>query len=202
MHPENPADPRLTGGGYVPYFYERGLFQTYASPHNQRGNASDPGPSLPYQFAPDVVGVRRIVDMQTVEQIVARGYFSVPEVEPTTAILADKRLTSWLDLDDLIGQVRKRYEIYEQNLYQIQLGKCAATNSLYAHWAYHGPPSAKHFYSRHKQLQELYEQERDERTNLWKDVSRLRQTLPESAQAYVGARRKVQALEELTGESP
>lgn len=202
MHPENAADPRLTGGGYVPYFYERGLFQTYAPPHNQRGNSSDSGPSLPYRLAPDVAGARQFADTQTVEQIVARGYFSVPEVEPTTAILTDKRQTSWLGLDDLIGQVRKRYRIYEQNLYQIQLGKCAATNSLYAHWAYHGLPDAKQFYSRHKRLQELYELEQDERTSLWKDVSRLRQTLPESALAYVGARRKVQALEELTGESP
>ena len=35
-----------------------------------------------------------------------------------------------------------------------------------------------------------------------KDVSRLRQILPESLQSYLGARRKIQALEEATGEMP
>ena len=104
--------------------------------------------------------------------------------------------------DFLCAEVRKRYEIYERNLYEIELGKCAATNSLYAHWAYHGPPSARHFYSRHKRLQELYEQERDERTSLWKDVSRLRQALPESAQAYLSSHRKLQALDDVGGDAP
>jgi hypothetical protein len=140
--------------------------------------------------------------LQTVDQIIAHGYLATPPGDPVTAILSDKRQTSWLGLDDIIGQVRKRHEIYQRNLYEIELGKCAATNSLYAQWAYHGPPSDKQFYSRHKRLQELYELEREERTTLWKDVSRLRQTLPETAQAYLSSHRKLQALDDVRGEAP
>lgn len=202
MHPDNPADPRLSGGGYVPYFYDRGLFQVYGTPREHRREAESGGVSTPYRFASDVSAARLLGGVETVEQIIAQGYFSVPQADPTTSILSDKRQTSWLGLDDVISQVRKRYEVYEQNVYQIQLGKCSALNSLYAHEAYQGPADSKQFYSRHKRLQELYQEEREERQNLWRDVSRLRLTLPETAQTYLTAHRKLQVLDEVIGDAP
>ena len=39
----------------------------------------------------------------------------------------------------------------------IDLGKCAAINTIYAHEAYVGPPSSKQMYARHKAIQDLYE---------------------------------------------
>jgi hypothetical protein len=138
---------------------------------------------------------------QTVEQIVQQGYFAVPRGDPVTALITDKHHTSRLGLDDVIGQIRRRYEIYEDNLYQIELSKCAAINAIYHHEAYCGTGSAssRQHYAKHKAIQGLYEQERLERTALWKDVSRLRTLLPESAQQYLSADRKVAALR---GESP
>jgi hypothetical protein len=201
MHPNNPADPRLSSGAYVPYFYESGLFQSYGTPRARQPEVADGNASTPYRFASDVSATPRFRDLQTVEQIIAHGYFSVPSTDPVTAILSDKGQTSWLGLDDIISQVRNRYEVYASNVYQIQLGKCAATNSLYAAEAYQGPADSKQFYSRHKRLQELYEQERDERTSLWKDVSRLRQTLPETAQSYLSAHRKLRALDDIAGDA-
>ena len=50
--------------------------------------------------------------------------------------------------------------------------------------------------ARHKGIQGLYEQERLERTELWKDVSRLRGLIPESAQLYLAASRKRSILGE------
>jgi len=199
----NATNPFLSPGyprGYIPYFYESGLFQLYDSPADRpqtRPSSIAAGSQTPSAGVPDHFALDR---NQTVEEIIAHGYLAVPHGDPVTAILADKQQTSWLGLDDVIGQVRKRHEIYERHLYQIELGKCAAMNSLYTAEAYHGPADSKQFYSRHKRLQELYEQQRDERTSLWKDVSRLRLLLPEVAQSYLGARRKIEALEETVGD--
>lgn len=192
----------LSGGGYVPYFYQAGLFQVYGTPEKRERPALHAVPSTPRRFGYDSAASQSLDRTQTVEQIITDGYFAVRQGDPVTAILSDKKKTTWLGLDDIISQIRRRYEIYEQNLYELELGKCAATNALYAHWAYQGPPNARQFYSRHKRLQELYEQERDERTRLWKDVSRLRQALPESAQAYLSSHRKLRALEDIGGGIP
>jgi len=181
-------------GSYVPYFYQAGIFDRYGlmpvylgaqQRHRLRDSRSHSE------------GFPALDHPQTVEQIIAHGYFSAPAGEPEMALLSDKKATSWLGLDDLISQVRHRYEVYRQNMYELELAKSAATNSLYAHWAYHGLPDAKQFYSRHKRIQELYQEQRDQRVNLWRDVSRLRLGLPESLQSYLSSHRKLQALETL-----
>ena len=51
-------------------------------------------------------------------------------------------------------------------------------------------------YSLTKSLRELYEQQRDERVALWQDVSKLKQAVPEQAQQYLTAYRKVSILED------
>jgi hypothetical protein len=51
-----------------------------------------------------------------------------------------------------------------------------------------------------KRLDELYSDQRDERVNLWRDVSRLRIQLPENAQQYLSAYRKVAILEDTKGD--
>ncbi len=194
MYPNNPSESATTGGAYVPYFYQAGLHLQYALPipdaQLQRHNVPEPS----YDISLNDPVSRRPEHTQTVEQVIAKGYFSVPQGDPVTAVISDKMLTSGLGLDDLIGQVRQRYEICNQNLCEIELGKCAAMNAIYHHEAYCGPPSSKQTYAKHKAIQDLYEQERTERTSLWKDVSRLRTLLPESAQQYLAAHRKMSIL--------
>ena len=111
-------------------------------------------------------------------------------------------MTAWLGLDDIIGQIRRRQEIYQGNMYDLELAKCAAINSLYEHEAHHGPADAKVEYAVNKRLDQLYSDQRDERVKLWQDVSRLRQTLPETAQQYLSAYRKVSILDNAQGEGP
>jgi hypothetical protein len=41
----------------------------------------------------------------------------------------------------------------------------------------------------------LEQQKREERLSLWRDVSRLRQTIPQSAQEYLGTCRRTQIIE-------
>ncbi len=97
-------------------------------------------------------------------------------------------------MEDIIGQIRRRQEIYHNNIYDLELAKCAAANSLHEHEAHHGPADPKVEYALNKRLDKLYSDQRDERVKLWQDVSRLRQTLPETAQQYLSAYRKVSIL--------
>ena len=204
MYPINSLEDPAQHGGYIPYFYHRGLHLLYPlSAADARQRTDDSRPAV-YDFSTIDTRFSAGDQPQTVEQIIQHGYFPIPRADPVTAIITDKKHTSRLGLDDVIGQIRQRYEIYEQNLYQIELSKCAATNAIYRHEAYCGPASAssKQHYAKHKAIQGLYEQERLERVNLWKDVSRLRLLLPENAQSYLAAYRKSSVLKDDGGEFP
>jgi len=145
---------------------------------------------------------RRKIPVQTVEDVITRGYLAVPDSDPAAAILTDRRDTSWIGLDDTITQVRARYEIYGRNVRDILYATAAATNSLHTWEAERGWPSDRQLDNLHKTLQNLYSQERDERVTLWRDVARLRSQLPEAAQTYLTAQRKLQLLDLPGGEAP
>jgi len=201
MYPIPSSNGPVSTGSYVPYFYQGGVFERYGLPAVSTGRATLGSTAASSRFSIETSVAQALDRNQTVEQIIAHGYFAPPPGDPITAILSDKKTTSWLGLDDIISQVRHRYEVYRQNMYEMELAKSAATNSLYAHWAYHGLPDAKQFYSRHKRIQELYQEQRDERVNLWRDVSQLRLALPETAQSYLSSYRKLTALQDEPGDA-
>jgi len=194
--------PGRTDREYVIYFYESGLSKQYQ--HRQKNIFSrlNCGPAVGYDFTSDIFSKQSWPIPQTVEDVVRNGYFSIPKSEPETAIISDKKSTSWLGLDDIIGQIRHRYEVYENNIYEIEVSKCAAINSFYTHEAWHGPSDSKLEYSVNKRLDKLYQTQRDERINLWRDISRLKLQLPETAQQYLSAYRKVSILEDKEGDTP
>jgi len=82
------------------------------------------------------------------------------------------------------------------------VAKCTAINCLFEHQAYHGPTTSKVEYSVQKRLDGLYSEQREERTNLWRDISRIKILLPEQAQNYLSAYRKVSILEDKKGDGP
>jgi hypothetical protein len=187
--------------GYMPYFYQSGKFLLYDISHIG-SKSSYFGTSTGYDFTSDIVPKSNRSRGQTVEDIVRNGYFAIPESESETAIISDKKQTSALGLGDIINQVRQRYEIYEKNIYQIELGKCYTISSQLAVESSRGGVcmNSKEAYSLNKNLQELYEQQRNERTKLWQDISRLKLALPEQAQQYLSAYRKVSILEGSEGD--
>jgi len=85
-------------------------------------------------------------------------------------------------------------------MYELELAKCSAMNTVYTHEAWHGPTNSRVEYSLGKRLDKLYKDQRDERTNLWRDISRLRLLLPENAQKYLTAYRKLSILEDSKGD--
>jgi hypothetical protein len=133
--------------------------------------------------------------------LIRRGYLAIPKSDPETAIISDKKSTARLGLDDVIGQIRNRHSLYQHNMYELELAKCSVINSFYKHEAYHGPSDSRIEYSMNKRLDELYADQRKERTDLWRDVSRLRLQLPENAQQYLAAYRKVSILENNEGDA-
>jgi len=198
MYPDSISNGLVFGGNYVPYFYQSGLFLAYNKPLETDKKTTQSGASTGYDFTSDLVSKPSFSQPPTVEQIIARGYFRIPKGEPETAIISDKKHISWLGLDDIIGQVRRRQEIYQRNIYDLELAKCSAINAVLVLEAERGsvPADGRESYSLNKRLQELYQQQRDERVRLWQDVSRLRQILPETAQQYLTAYRKVSILED------
>jgi len=189
-------------GKYVPYFYQSGRFLNYDLPHQAKQGSSTSGKSS-YDFSSDLPTWPPVKRPQTVEQIIAHGYFAIPNGEPETAIISDKKQTSWLGLEDTIRQVRNRHELYQRNMYELHQGVCEADNAIFRQVASQGSPADnRQQYSATKLTQELYEQMRLERVSLWKDISRLKQSLPEVAQNYLAAYRKVAILEDTGGDRP
>lgn len=187
-------------GGYVPYFYQSGKFLNYDQPQQIKRDSSASGHSS-YDFSSDLPTWLQVKKPQTVEQIIAHGYFAIPDGEPETAIIFDKKQTSWLGLEDTIRQVRNRHSLYQRNMYELHQGVCEADNAIFRQVAAQGSPADnRQQYSASKLTQELYEQMRLERVTLWKDISRLKQSLPEVAQNYLAAYRKVAILEDDGGD--
>ena len=130
--------------------------------------------------------------------------YIAPAGKPESAMISDKAHTSWQGLDDIIGQVRQRHDIYQTNLYEIELAKCYAITHLLTMESQRGgvPADSRETYSLTKRIHELYQDQRDERVRFWQDVSRLKQSLPELARYYLGAYRKLSILEDTAGDSP
>ena len=203
MQPNDITYTLATGGDYVPYFYQSGLHALYPSLARQSGPRDRPlTPTFGLSPAEAAVwqGLR---EPQTVEQIIARGYFAVPYADPTTALIGDRKHTSWLGLDDMIRQIHGRLEIYRQNMDELDQSVCEADNAVFRQEADQGcPADARQRYSANKLIQTIYEQKRAERVNLWRDVSRVRTELPEAAQQYLSSYRKLSILSDIQGESP
>ena len=185
---------------YVPYFYQSGQFQ-YA-PLGRKQPTQPRMPYNSYDITSDTNSILNPDQPQTVEQIIYQGYLSIPTGDPVTAMITDTRHTAWLGLDDAIGQIRKRYEIYQQNIYELLLSQCSSINTFLKHYDRVRPdqPDDRLYYSLNKNLQRLYAQEREERINLWRDISRIRQALPESAQRYLSAFRKDSVMSQTEGD--
>jgi len=201
MYPNQTIGRPHFGPGYVPYFYAAGRFISYDLPRAHGPLEVRFVPASSYDFTSDLVQRRRYPVPQTVEQVIRRGYLAIPESEPETALISDRKHTAGLGLDDVIGQIRKRYQVYDKNMYELEWSKCEAINCLYRHEGYHGPPDSKVEYSVSKRMNDLYQEQRAERVNLWRDVSRLRLELPENAQQYLSAYRKVSILEDDKGDA-
>ena len=186
----------------IPHPYQIDRYRPYLLPplagyHIPAGIAQNPSP-----LSTCPPGPSRYAPLQTVEDIIARGYLAIPGGDSTTAILNDKRDTSWLGLDDAIRQIRARYQLYARNMNGILYATAAATNTLHTWKAERGWYNERQLDNQQKTLQNLYAQEREERTSLWRDLARVRATLPEVVQQYLAAHRKLSILDDIGGEDP
>ncbi|MGD8501349.1 MAG: hypothetical protein PVJ86_11925, partial [Phycisphaerales bacterium] len=128
---------------YVVYFYQSGRFESYLQHQKNAFAKLNYGPLVLYDFSSDLSGKPTWPVQQTVEDVIRNGYFSVPKSEPETAIISDRKHTAWLGLDDVVGQIRHRYEVYERNIDDLEVAKCAVINTFYTHEAWHGPSDSR-----------------------------------------------------------
>jgi len=200
MYPNEPEDVPAATPKYQPYLYQSGRFQNYGvlswTPSSQTPFRSE---AATYFSSPQLG--RPWDRLFTVEQIIAHGYFSVPYALPETGLISDKLHTSRMGLEDLVSQIRGRTALYQKNMEELALAQCEADNAVFRQEADQGHPAdARQRYSGNKRIQDLYQEQREERVNLWKDVSRLRLAFPELAQLYLASYRKIALLDDLPGE--
>jgi hypothetical protein len=191
MNPSSPQSAANIPYGSIRYHYQYGRHQQYGHlPAVSRYGVR------PYWSAKQVLSPPKpqpIIDdgPQTVEDLIQEGFFAVPAREPELAGLYDRRQTSWMALDDVLGQIRDRHEVYRRNILDIQWAQCYAFNEL----ARNGPPATDEAYAAYeRRMQDLRADQRAERVALWRDVARIRERLPESVQQYLSAFRKLQIL--------
>lgn len=136
---------------------------------------------------------------QTVEDLIQEGFFAAPDRAPEIAGLYDRHQVGWMALDDVLNQIRDRQEVYRRNVLDIQWAQCYAFNEL----ARHGQPAPDEAYVAYdRRMQDLRADQRAERVALWRDVARIRERVPESAQQYLSALRKLQILDDHEGDNP
>lgn len=154
----------------------------------------------PHPSHPEQPATSPIYGRLTIDGLIRSGEFQAPDGDPALAILNDKHALGWAGVEDVIAQIRARYEIYDRNLRDLLYASCAATNALHTWRAERGEPSDRQLDNLHKTLQGIYEEERAERQSLWRDISRLRLALPELAGSYLSAARKLQILNQPRGD--
>lgn len=201
MYPNTVIGNAQSSLEYVPYFYAAGRFLWYGQPRRAVRGDVRYAPAARYDFTSDLIQRDGYPVPQTVEDVIRKGYLAIPKSDPETALISDRKHTARLGLDDVIDQIRKRYELYDRNIYELEWAKCSVLNSLHQHEAYHGPANSRVEYSVNKRLDKLYADQREERLTLWQDISRLRLQLPENAQLYLSAYRKASILEEDKGDA-
>jgi len=137
----------------------------------------------------------------SVSRVLQNGYVVSSQSDPALAMLSDRADTSWMALDDVIEQVRSRYDLYSHNTAEIEHERLMATTAA---WNWHRPPGWVPELDVEVQqvLQGLDAQRRQERVSLWRDVSRLRSSLPEAAREYLDAWRKTEMLKDAGGDWP
>ena len=171
MHPFTTTDPAIYG-----------VRPTYGRPYRAARPAYRP-PSRPAG-----TGV-------TVDDLVTDRRLPRRRIDPALASLADRRQTAWMGLDDLIPQARARADLYRQHLIELDYEEIAIRNASRRcprpiGWEPHEDPEVL------RDLQAIDDQRRRERVDFWRDMSRIRLMMPESASAYLGASRRLDLLGE------
>jgi hypothetical protein len=132
----------------------------------------------------------------SLERILSDGRLSVPRAEPAEAMLIDRQRTQQLGLDDVITQIQWRYDLYRQHMDELQQTELTVLN---AHHTWHDPwgiVDDRRDPELRRELDSVEQQRRAERLSLWRDLSRLRQAVPDWAERYLSAYRKVQLVKD------
>jgi len=139
--------------------------------------------------------VRRQGDpRQSVDELIGDGRLMIPLGDSVTAMLTDRLHADWLNVDDTILQIQQRHSIYEQNVRELEQSRLSALNLMHSFPKFLERVSPTDYQGVRRMLDDIDGQHRQERIQFWRDVSRLRQTLPETVQEYLSAYRKMQLL--------
>ena len=139
-------------------------------------------------------------DRLTIDQIVDHGYLPVPAAEPVEAMIDDRHRVSGLGLEDCLAQMQRRYELYEQHMNALTYTRMRAINAAQSWFDVAGRLTKGADPELERTLRDLDQQQREERLSLWRDVSRLRQQMPEWVRAYLETHRRSHLIRRIGGD--
>lgn len=186
MDPHLPLIPAPRGNAY----------STTSSIYPSGANYAPP-PSL--YVAPPATATAFSLD-SGLEKLLSAGPSTAESDDPTLGLLRDRSHTTRLSLDDALQQIRGRLAIYTANLADIEQAKCAAINADFTFFRPQGGGPDAFSPELHQALQDLYRQQREERTNLWQALSRIRERVPEALRAYLVELRRLELLHDDRGD--
>ena len=132
----------------------------------------------------------------TLDRIVSDGRLPIPRADPAEAMLIDRQRTQHLGLDDAITQLQWRCDLYRQHMDELQQAELTILNA-HRTWAdLWGIVDDRRDPELRRELDGVEQQRREERLSLWRDLSRLRQAVPDWAERYLSAYRKVQLVKD------
>lgn len=143
---------------------------------------------IPYQLPVNSMPYK--VQNDSVDDLVRTGDLKHLNIYDQNDLFADRRKTSYLALDNIVTQIRRRYEIYDSNIRVLEYSKIKLTEHFYQWPQQFGfwPPGQREMLS--EQMNQLYQKQLDEKVSLWKDVSKLKLMLPQSLNDYLAIKRK------------
>ena len=135
---------------------------------------------------------RRNDPRQSVDELIGDGRLMIPLGDSVTAMLTDRLHADWLNVDDTILQIQQRHSIYEQNVRELEQSRLSALNLMHSFPKFLERVSPGDYQVVRRMLDDIDGQHRQERIQFWRDVSRLRQTLPTMVKDYLAGYRKIQ----------
>jgi hypothetical protein len=132
----------------------------------------------------------------TLDRIVSDGRLPVPKADPAEAMLVDRQRTQQLGLDDAITQLQWRYDLYREHMDELQQTELTVLNAHHTWHDFWAIVDERRDPELRKQLETVAQQRREERLSLWRDLSWLRQAVPDWAERYLSAYRKVQLFKD------
>ena len=134
----------------------------------------------------------------SVDELLSESPAPASQLDPVAGFLSERKLITHLGLTDTLSQIHERVGLYLLHKNEIEQDELATLNDIHSFPAINGYIHPETYQEIQKRVQRLGEQKRRERLDFWRDLSRLRQSVPEVLDSYLDSCRKMRILNGLS----